>query len=301
MKVLIMGATGNQGSAVARHSLKAGLEVYALVRDPQSPKAAQLAQQGVRLVQGDMDKAETLPPAFQGMEAVFSIQNFWTAGHLGEFMQARAVIEAARAAGVRKFIQTTGGINPGQGSANMEVKAIIEALVREAFPGAFILRPVWFIDGLNLTSFNKAEGTFEFVTAPDQPHAWVACDDIGKITAKAFSDFDSFAGRTVNFASAINTANEMVACFNQVFGTSLRYHRFSDEELTAKINSWASASVFRHELDAIFFKNIRTVNFSVDMALHDQLLPDRHTLDSWTREFAYPLWHQGLTEHFQAA
>lgn len=295
MKVLVTGATGNQGSAVVRHSLQAGHQVYALVRDRQAPKAVGLERQGVTLILGNMDQADSLVHAFEGMDAVFSLQNFWTAGHLGEFFQGRAVINAARAAGVQKFVQTTGGINPGQGSANMEVKAIIEALAREAFPNAFILRPVWFIDGLNLTSFNQESGTFEFVTAPDQPHVWVACDDIGKIVAKAFSNFDDFAGLTMNFASQVNTANEMVATFNQTFGTSLRYHQFSDAELDAKINSWAAGPAFRHELEAIFFKNIRTVNFSVDWELHDRLLPNRHTLDSWTEEFARPLWRKGLT------
>jgi hypothetical protein len=86
----------------------------------------------------------------------------------------------------------------------------------------------------------------------------------------------------------------MVESFNRVFGTSLRYHQFSDDELTIKIRSLASEPIFVHELEGIFW-TIRGDNFSVDLELNDRLLPNRHTLDSWTREFAYPLWHQGLT------
>jgi hypothetical protein len=51
--------------------------------------------------------------------------------------------------------------------------------------------------------------------------------------------------------------------------------------------------LFIHELDGIFGA-IRDVNFDVDLDLTDRLLPERHTLDSWTREFAYPLWKDGL-------
>jgi uncharacterized protein YbjT (DUF2867 family) len=294
VKALVVGATGNQGSAVVRHALRAGLEVNGLVRDPESPRAVGLSRLGVTLRPGDLDRPETLASAFEGMDAVFSVQNFWRTGNLVEFFQGRAVVEAALEARIGLFVQTTGGLTPGCGSANTEVKAIIEALVREAFPDAFILRPVWFIDGLNLTSFNLEDATLEFMTAPDQPHAWVAIDDIGKMVARAFTDFDSVAGLTMNFASRVNTATEMVGAFNRVLGTSLRYHHFSDDELAAKIRSLASEPLYIHELEGIFGA-IRTTNFSVDLALHDRLLPDRHTLDSWTREFAYPLWHERLT------
>ncbi len=295
MKVLVVGATGNQGSAVVRHSVAAGLTVHGLVRDERSPGAAGLARAGVVPRRGDLDKPETLVSALEGMDAVFSVQNFWRTGNLTEFLQGRAVVEAALDAGVRLFVQTTGGLAPGSGSANTEVKAIIEALVRESFPDALILRPVWFIDGLNLTSFNRAEGTLEFVTAPDQPHAWVAIDDIGRMVARAFADFDDVAGLTMNFASRVNTATEMVEAFNRVFGTSLRYHQFTDVELAAKIRTLATEPVFVHELEGIFGA-IRSVNFDVDLDLHDRLLPQRHTLDTWTREFAYPLWNEGLTD-----
>jgi len=95
------------------------------------------------------------------------------------------VVEAARDSGITTFVQTTAGIDPGQGAANREVKAIIEALVREAFPQAFIIRPVWFIESLNLTSFNLAHRTFKFVTGPNQPHAWVSCDARGGTVHRA--------------------------------------------------------------------------------------------------------------------
>jgi uncharacterized protein YbjT (DUF2867 family) len=293
MRVIVLGATGNQGSAVARHCLAGGLEVSALVRNPTSPRAVALAAQGVRLVTGDLDQPPTLVAGFRGMDGVFSVQNFWETGHLREFFQGRAVVEAARSAGVTHFIQTTAGIDPGRGSANVEVKSIIEALVREAFPSAFIIRPVWFIEGFNLTSFNREQGTLEFVTAPDQPHAWVSCDDIGRLAAAAFRDFDRFAGQTLNFASRRNSGREMVEVFNAALGTALTYHQFTDDELEAKILSWRTTPEFHHELRAIF-SNIRTVNFEVDLDRHDRLLPQRHTLETWTREFALPLWGNQL-------
>lgn len=293
MKVIVIGATGNQGSEVVRHSLKAGLEVWAMVRTLDAPRAQALVRQGARLVVGDMDKPETLRAASVGMDALFNLQNFWETGQPREFFQGRAVVEAARDAGIATFVQTTGGIDPGHGSANMEVKAIVEALVREAYPQALIIRPVWFIEGFNLTSFNLQDRTLEFVTAPHQPHARVSCDDIGRLVARAFVDFAPFAGETLNFASRRNTGNEIVAVFNRVFGTDLTYHQFTDDELAAKIGSWRTTTESQHELRAIFGA-IRTDNFAVDFDLIDRLLPERHTLETWTREVAHPLWSAQL-------
>jgi nucleoside-diphosphate-sugar epimerase len=51
---LVMGITGNVAGATARHLLKQGKQVRALVRNPE--KAAKWADQGVGLVHGDWQR-----------------------------------------------------------------------------------------------------------------------------------------------------------------------------------------------------------------------------------------------------
>ena len=53
--VLVIGATGNQGGATARHLLAGGWPVRAFVRDGTAPAAAALAAVGAELVVGDLD------------------------------------------------------------------------------------------------------------------------------------------------------------------------------------------------------------------------------------------------------
>jgi len=48
-QVLVTGATGNQGGAVVRALLKQGHQVRALTRNPASPAARRLAEQGVQI------------------------------------------------------------------------------------------------------------------------------------------------------------------------------------------------------------------------------------------------------------
>ncbi len=64
--VLVLGATGQQGGATARELVRRGRSTAALVRDPESPKAQELAALGVRLVRGDMDDEASLRAAMEG-------------------------------------------------------------------------------------------------------------------------------------------------------------------------------------------------------------------------------------------
>src|SRR5919202_5539146 len=64
--VLVVGATGRQGGAVASHLLETQFRVRALVRDPQKPRARALAESGIELVQGDLDDHVSLERALDG-------------------------------------------------------------------------------------------------------------------------------------------------------------------------------------------------------------------------------------------
>ena len=66
---LVMGITGKVGGATARHLLKQGKQVRALVRNRE--KAAKWADQGVELVVGDWNDATAIAAALQGVEGAF--------------------------------------------------------------------------------------------------------------------------------------------------------------------------------------------------------------------------------------
>ncbi len=75
--ILVTGATGQQGGAVARHLLnQPGFTVRALTRNPAKPAARSLAQQGAELVQGDLEDLASVQRALKDAYGVFSVQNF---------------------------------------------------------------------------------------------------------------------------------------------------------------------------------------------------------------------------------
>ena len=70
-KILITGATGNAGGAVAASLLARGITVTGLARD--ETKAATLREAGMEAVVGDMARPETLEAALNGIDRVFLV------------------------------------------------------------------------------------------------------------------------------------------------------------------------------------------------------------------------------------
>ena len=66
---LVMGVTGKVGGATAEHLLAHGKEVRALVRNRE--KAANWANQGVELVDGDWNDSAAIEQALKGVEGAF--------------------------------------------------------------------------------------------------------------------------------------------------------------------------------------------------------------------------------------
>jgi dihydroflavonol-4-reductase len=111
-RVLVTGATGKVGGAVARAVLARGDEVRALVRDPE--RAARLLPDGVELVRGDVTDPPSVERAVAGCEVVFNAMGLpeqWFADpDVFDRVNARgteAVVRAARHAGVRRTVHTS--------------------------------------------------------------------------------------------------------------------------------------------------------------------------------------------------
>ena len=101
--IAVTGATGAQGGGVLRALQEHGGYVSpALTRDP--AKAAGLADE---VVEADFDRPETLRRAFEGVYGVFANTNSFAAPDTDEIAQGKAMVDAAKGAGVTHFIWST--------------------------------------------------------------------------------------------------------------------------------------------------------------------------------------------------
>lgn len=98
--ILVTGATAPVGRSIAEQLVAGGQPVRTLTRNADAPDLPA----GVDTVVGDLSKPETLPPAFEGVSAVFllaAVPGF-----------APAFLDAAKRAGVRRVVfQSSGAID----------------------------------------------------------------------------------------------------------------------------------------------------------------------------------------------
>ena len=93
--ILVTGATGKQGGAVARELLARGYSIRAMTRKPEGEAAQALAGLGAEIVRGDLDDAASLARAVEGVWGVFALQNTWEAGVQREEEQGKRLPGAA--------------------------------------------------------------------------------------------------------------------------------------------------------------------------------------------------------------
>jgi uncharacterized protein YbjT (DUF2867 family) len=105
--VLVTGATGTHGGAVAQALLAAGRRVRALTRNPQADRARELAALGAELVAGDLLDAESLFAAMTGTAAVYAVTTPFSHGPGGELEQGLQIIAAAARVEVQWWLPPT--------------------------------------------------------------------------------------------------------------------------------------------------------------------------------------------------
>src|SRR5213595_3214598 len=182
--ILVTGATGQQGGAVARELLARGHRVRAMTRKPDSDAAQALARLGAEVVQGDLEDAESLKRPIQGAWGVFAVQNTWEAGVEAEEAQGKRIAEIARRGGVQHFVYTSvGSANRKTGIPHFDSKWRIEEAVRGlGFPSHVILRPVFFMDNFLSPWFKPGidQGKLMIGLNPTTALQMIAVKDIGK-------------------------------------------------------------------------------------------------------------------------
>ncbi len=210
--VLVTGATGRQGGAVARELLARGYRVRAMTRKPKSENAQALAKLGAEVVPGNLDNAATLAKAAQGAWGVFSMQNSWEAGVEKEEKQGKRLAKVAKDMGVQHFVYSSvGSAHRQTGIPHFESKWHIEETVRSLrFPSYTIIRPVFFMENF-LSPMLKAgidRGKLTLSLKPTTALQMIAVADIGKYGAWAFEDYEKLNGREMDIAGDARTMPE---------------------------------------------------------------------------------------------
>jgi uncharacterized protein YbjT (DUF2867 family) len=238
--ILVTGATGKQGGAVARALAGKGFKLRALTRKPDSDAARALAKTGVEIVKGDLDDATSLQKALHGVWGVFAVQNTWEAGVEKEEEQGKRLAKLAREAGVQHFVYSSvGSAHRKTGIPHFENKWRVEETVRGLhFPSHVILRPVFFMENLTSPSFLNGD---KLATAldPATKLQMIAVKDIGEYGARAFTDAKKLNGREIDMAGDSVTMPRAAEILSKALNKKIEFVRLPIEVIRKNSDDFA--------------------------------------------------------------
>ena len=278
--VLVTGATGQQGGAVARSLLRQGHKVRALTRNPN--RAVGLAKAGAEIVKGDLTEKATCERALQGTDGVFAVSTFIEAGMDGEVQQAITLADAAKKANVKHFVYTSvGSANRNTGVPHFDTKWKAEQHISQLGLPATILRPVWFMENFGTYFLPSPEGVLTIPLRPDNKLQMIAVQDIGEFGAAAFLRPAEFIGQAIDLAGDEMTPAEIATHLSRTMGRRIQFQQMPDDQVEA-----AMGTDF-----ALMFRWLNEVGFSVDIpALRQRFgIP----LTSFTDVIARAAWAKG--------
>jgi len=233
--ILITGATGQQGGAIAHELLARGHKIRAFTRNPDSAAAQALAKLGAEIAQGDLDDTASIERALAGAWGAYAVQNTWEAGVEKEEEQGKRFAQIARKAGIQHFVYSSvASAHRNTGIPHFDNKWRVEETIRRlGLPSYTILRPVFFMENLASPFFLPAiqQGQLAVAMLPTTTLQMIAVSDIGKYGARAFERHAELNGQALDIAGDQLTMPETAKILSRVAGRDITFVHVPIEEV----------------------------------------------------------------------
>jgi len=277
--ILVTGATGQQGGAVARALLSRGHRVKALTRKPDSDAARQLVAAGAEVVAGDLADAASIVQAAKGVDTMFLMGNSYEAGLEEETRQGILAADAAKAAGIGHLIYSSvADADKQTGIPHFESKYLVEQHVRQLGIPHTISAPVAFMENAVAPWSTGAlsQGTLAFAMPPKRALQLVALADIGAFVAALAERREQVFGKRYDFAGDELSGEEQAKILTKAIGRPIRYQEIP-----------IAAARQQSEDAALMFEWFDRVGYDVDIAALRRQFPEVrwHGFADWARAF----------------
>ena len=263
-KILVTGATGQQGGALARLLLQKEHEVYALIRSTklESPKAQNLRNQGAKLVEADLDKPDSLEQATNGIDSVFLMGTWVEVGTEGEIRRGKMMVDIAKEKKIEHIVYSSVvNADKNTGIPHFESKYKVEQHIKNSGIPYTIIGPTFFMD--NLLSYSLAglqQGQVALPLSPSRILQQSAVENIAEFSALALERRNSFIGKRIDIASDEITGEQAAKVLSNELGHKIRYEQVPMEQIRQ-----ASEDL------AVMFEWFERIGTGVDVAaLHKQ-------------------------------
>lgn len=218
--VLVAGATGLQGGAVARALLDREVPVRGLTRTPESEAAGALAELGAQVVVGDFEDPDSLASAAHGADAVFVMGTPFGTDPETETRQSTTLIDAAQTAGVAHIVYSSvASALEHTHIPHFESKAAVERYLTGLDEPHTVIAPAAFLTDLEQDAI-KAGRIPSFIPA-DVELQQIAIADLGAFASLVLTQPGRFAGKRIEVASLQASTAQVATELGQRLGYSI--------------------------------------------------------------------------------
>jgi uncharacterized protein YbjT (DUF2867 family) len=277
--VLVTGATGKQGGAVARALLSGGHRVKALTRKPDGDAARRLRSAGADLVTGDLGDRASVVKAARGVDTVFLMGDSIEAGAEEESRQGIIAAEAVKEAGVGHLVYSSvADANKKTGIPHFDSKYLVEKHIAGLGIPYTISAPASFMENIVApwSIGPLRQGTYAFPMPPKRVIQLVAVADIGAFVAALIERRDQVFGKRFDLAGDELSGEQQAKILSDAIGRPINY-----QEIPIAVARQQSEDV------AIMFEWFDRVGADADIAaLRRDFSEVRwHSFAVWAREF----------------
>jgi uncharacterized protein YbjT (DUF2867 family) len=244
-EILVSGATGQQGGAVAQSLLKRGFVVRGLTRDPS--KKPKTADNRIRWVQGDLHDPTSLESALRGTHGFYLVTTPFVGGFgappdiEGEIRAGTVGLETAKRVKSPHVVLSTvmgiGGRTEPTGVPHLDSKMKIEQRASTLSLPITVVRPSFFMENLFQPWALEPlrAGVVSLPVKPDTKIPMVSVRDIGEIVARAFEQPERRIGTEVDLQGDTKTYPEAVELMSRRLGVPARFVEMSDEDALQRL------------------------------------------------------------------
>jgi uncharacterized protein YbjT (DUF2867 family) len=277
-KILVTGATGQQGGALARLLLQKKHEVYALIRntEPESPKAQNLRNLGAKLIKGDLDNPESLEQATNGVDSVFLMGTWVEVGTEGETRRGKMMVDIAKEKKIEHLVYSSVvNADKNTGIPHFESKYKVEQHIKNSGIPYTIIGPTFFMD--NLLSYSRAglqQGQLALPLSPSLILQQSALENIVEFFALVLERRNSFLGKRIDIASDELTGGQAAKVLSDELRRKISYVQVPLEQIRQ-----ASEDL------ALMFQWFERIGTGVDVASLHKLYPEVNwlTFEDWVK------------------
>lgn len=258
MSTLVVGATGYLGGKISQELAAQGKPVAGMVRtgDDES-KLASLREAGVELVEGDLKDPASLARACAGRTAVVSTASASLSRQAGDDVESvdldgqRSLIDAAKAAGVTKFIYISFSSNMCTEGPVTAAKRVVEEHLMASGLDYTILRCGFLMEIMiaPIVGFDYANAKAVVYGTGENPLSLLSMDDVARMVALCL-DAPAASNAVIEFGGPqAVTLHEVVRTFEEVSGRPFEQQHVPIEALVA---AWeASADGVSKSINAL--------------------------------------------------